>query len=62
MGNQLDKYHNSLGRRYNRRHDGVTTIPTDSERLKLEEDRLRHQWDKFQNSIALSNQPGSEPK
>jgi len=38
---------NILQRRRNRRHDGVTTVPSTPERQRLEDDRLKAQWDEF---------------
>lgn len=40
------KPNTSTPRRYNRRRDGVTTIPSTPDRHKLEEDRLKAQWSK----------------
>lgn len=42
-------------KRYDRRHDGVTTIQATPERQEIEEIRLRAQWDEFWNRAIERN-------
>jgi hypothetical protein len=46
----------STTRRYNRRSDGVTTTPSTPDRQKLEEDRLKIQWQEYMSNTL----PGKE--
>jgi hypothetical protein len=60
-----NKKHNKEHKRYNRRHDGVTTIQSTPERHKLEESQLMKQWDEFwskERGLFIINFDGTKTK